>query len=250
VTRIYSTEAELYDIAFSWDLSPEADWLVERLGPGCRSVLEPGCGTGRMLEALARRGLEATGLDSSERMAAYARDRLARAGVAAEITVADMADFELGRWFEGAVCPISTIGLLSSEQLARHLEAMARHLVPGSSYLVQQGLAAGEADLWRSEWEAERGEVRLHVVFEALGRDAAARQERSRSRVEILTGQRAGEVVEDLHTSTFWTAETWRTAVAASPLSQVACYDGSLPERPEVDVGQAGGYLWHQLVAP
>jgi hypothetical protein len=44
VSRIYSDEAELYDIAFDWDLSDEAAWLVERLGPDCRSVLEPGCG--------------------------------------------------------------------------------------------------------------------------------------------------------------------------------------------------------------
>ncbi len=52
VTRLYSDDAELYDIAFDWDLSAEVDWLVERLGRP-RSVLEPGCGSGRMLAALA-----------------------------------------------------------------------------------------------------------------------------------------------------------------------------------------------------
>lgn len=41
MTRIYSDD-ELYDIAFDWDVSAEADWLVERLGPQCASVLEPG----------------------------------------------------------------------------------------------------------------------------------------------------------------------------------------------------------------
>ncbi|HEV8248327.1 MAG TPA: hypothetical protein VGQ15_00005, partial [Gaiellaceae bacterium] len=60
--RIYADEAELYDIAFGWDVSAEADWLVERLGPDCRTVLEPGCGTGRMLAALAERGLRVTGI--------------------------------------------------------------------------------------------------------------------------------------------------------------------------------------------
>jgi hypothetical protein len=54
VTKLYEDDAELYDIAFDWDISDEADWLVERLE--ATTVLEPGCGSGRMLEALADRG--------------------------------------------------------------------------------------------------------------------------------------------------------------------------------------------------
>jgi hypothetical protein len=42
VTRLYEDDAELYDIAFDWDISDEADWLVERLE--AITVLEPGCG--------------------------------------------------------------------------------------------------------------------------------------------------------------------------------------------------------------
>ena len=54
MSTLYDDYADLYDIAFSWDVSNEAAWLEQRLGSGCRSVLEPGCGSGRMLEALAR----------------------------------------------------------------------------------------------------------------------------------------------------------------------------------------------------
>ncbi len=67
MTRIYSEEAELYDIAFDWDLSEEADWLVQRLGRTCLSVPEPGCGTGRLLEAFAQRGLAVAGIASTAR---------------------------------------------------------------------------------------------------------------------------------------------------------------------------------------
>jgi SAM-dependent methyltransferase len=250
VTRIYSTEAELYDIAFGWDISSEADWLVELLGPACRRALEPGCGSGRMLEALSRRGLEVVGLDLSEPMVTYARARLERAGVTAEVVVADMTNFDLGRRFDGAVCAISTVGLLSTAGFARHLEAMARHLRPGARYLVQQGLPQDEAELWRSEWEAERNGVKLAVVWEALDRDPAQLRERSRSRVEVLAGPRAGEVIEDVHQNTFWTIAAWRKAVAASPFTQTGCYDGAKPNRPAVDIEQGGGYLWHELVAP
>jgi hypothetical protein len=57
MARLYTDDAELYDIAFDWDVSDEVEWLLERLGAECRSVLEPGCGSGRMLDALARRGI-------------------------------------------------------------------------------------------------------------------------------------------------------------------------------------------------
>ena len=44
MTRLYEDDAELYDIAFDWDISDEADWLVEKLE--ATTVLEPGCGGG------------------------------------------------------------------------------------------------------------------------------------------------------------------------------------------------------------
>jgi SAM-dependent methyltransferase len=234
VSRIYSDEAELYDIAFDWDLSDEAAWLVERLGPECRSVLEPGCGSGRMVAALAARGLEAVGIDTSEEMLTLARAR------GAEVVQADMTNFDLDRRFDGAVSVVSTVGVLGVAGLGSHLEAMARHLEPGARYLVQQGVFVSDAELWRSEWEAERGATKLHVVWEAIDR------QRSRSRVEIVEGPRAGEVVEDEHVSAFWTVRAWREAIGASPLTQVACYDDEV----EVELDRGGSLLWHELVAP
>lgn len=53
VAKLYTDDAELYDIAFDWDVGGEVEWLLERLGPGCGSVFEPGCGSGRMLDAFA-----------------------------------------------------------------------------------------------------------------------------------------------------------------------------------------------------
>jgi SAM-dependent methyltransferase len=234
MSRIYTEEAELYDIAFDWDLTEEAAWLVERLGRECRSVLEPGCGSGRMLAALAAHGLEVVGIDTSDEMLDLARAR------GAEIVRADMTNFDLGRRFDGAVSLVSTVGVLRADGLTSHLEAMARHLESGAPYLVQQGVFAADAELWRSEWEAERDGTKLHVVWEAIDR------ERSRSRVKIVGGPRAGEVVEDEHVSAFWTVGAWREAITASPFTQVACYD----ERAEVELDLGGGLLWHELVAP
>jgi SAM-dependent methyltransferase len=204
-------------------------------------VLEPGCGSGRMLQALASHGLEVVGIDMSESMLALARTR-----GGGEVFRADMRNFDLGRRFEGAVRPISTVGLLGAKGLASHLDVVAGHLEPGARYLVQQGVFAADAELWRSEWEAERDGVRLHVVWGAVGRDPARLRERSRSRVEVVAGPRAGEVVEDEHESAFWTVEAWREAIAASPFTEVACFDDEVG----VELDRGGNLLWHELVAP
>src|SRR4051812_47855172 len=147
MTALYEQYAELYDLAFDWDVAGEAAWLHERLGSGCGSVLEPGCGSGRMLEALGRRGLHVVGLDGSLQMVEAARRRLARAGIQAAVVLADMSDFSLGRAFGGAICPINTLLHLSPAGLARHLDRMAEHLRPGARYIAQVGLYDGPEQL-------------------------------------------------------------------------------------------------------
>jgi SAM-dependent methyltransferase len=229
-TELYERHAELYDRAFRWDVEDEVDWLLELLGPGCRSVLEPGCGSGRVLEPLARRGLEAVGVDRSATMVELARAR------GLEVVLADMTTFDLGRTFDGAVCPINTLGHLTPVELGRHLERMGRHLRPGGRYLVQLQLG-GEAH--SSEWETNG--VRVTWATEHV--DPAAGRQRQRSRIET----RAGEVVEEVHELTLWTPAAWAAAVAASPFAETALYDGAQDGYPAVEPGSEGPMLWHEL---
>jgi SAM-dependent methyltransferase len=162
VTRLYTDDAELYDIAFDWDVNAEVEWLLERLGPACRSVFEPGCGSGRMLEAFSSHGLEVVGIDSSSRMVTLARARLGGLG---SVHVADMTSFDLGRSFDGAVSPINTLLHLTPPELQPHLEALARHLKAGAHYLVQVGLADPKQrePFAGSHWEARRGDTHLRI---------------------------------------------------------------------------------------
>ena len=228
-TELYERYAELYDLAFRWDVEDEVDWLLERLGPECRSVLEPGCGSGRVLEPLARR-VEAVGIDRSAAMVELARAR------GLEAVVADMTDFDLGRAFDGAVCPINTLGHLTPAELARHLERMGRHLRPGARYLVQ--LQIGN-EAHSSEWET--GGVRVTWTAEPV--DPGAGRQLHRSRIETPTG----EVVEELHELTLWTPAAWAAAVAASPFAETALYDGAQDGYPAVEPGSEGPMLWHEL---
>jgi SAM-dependent methyltransferase len=248
VTRIYTDDAELYDIAFDWDISEEVEWLVTRLGSGCRTVLEPGCGSGRMLEAFANRGLEVTGIDLSEPMLDLARARLAGRG---SVVRADMTDFDLDGAFDGAVCPINTLLHLSPEGLAHHLACMDRHLAGNARYLVQVGLV--EPEQWEpfagSHWEAARGGTELKIDWIDEELDVARGISRQRSRIEVVAGDRAGEILEEVHEMTAWTPATWAEAIAASPFSEAATYDGGRKGRwPRVSPSATGGLLWHELV--
>jgi SAM-dependent methyltransferase len=245
MTRLYEDDAELYDIAFDWDISDEADWLVGALA--ATTVLEPGCGSGRMLEALADRGCQVVGIDTSPVMVELARRRL---GTRAEVLEADMTRFDLGRTFDGAVCPVNTLLHLSPEDLARHLGCMSLHLEPRSRYLVQVGLVAADGDAFAgSHWEASRGETSVRVEWTDEELDLLRASSRQRSRIEVLSGPRAGEVVEEVHEMTAWTPATWADAIAASPFDEVATYDGGgKGQWPRVDAFATGGLLWHELV--
>jgi len=247
VTKLYSDDAELYDIAFDWDIEEEVDWLYEHLGRPA-SLLEPGCGSGRMLESFARRGVDAVGIDLSAPMLELARRRL---GERAAVSLADMTDFDLGRTFEAAVSPINTLLHLTPEELAAHFGCMARHLEPGAAYLVQVGLIEPDSydPFAGSHWEASRGDMKLRADWSDEEIDFERSVSRQRSRIEVLAGPRAGEVIEEIHDMTLWTPETWASAISSSPFREVATYDaGKKGERPLVDQSATGGLLWHQLV--
>jgi SAM-dependent methyltransferase len=225
VSELYERHADLYDLAFDWDLTEEAAWLQARLGAACKSLLEPGCGSGRVVEALAGRGLFVVGLDRSRAMVEIARRRLSVAGVDAELVVADMTEFDLGRQFDGAVCSINTLAHLSPSDLVRHLEQMGRHLPAGARYLVQLDLhdRSVEAPTRASRWEIERGGTKLRITWSTDDVDVGAARQRQRSRIEIPSGERAGEIVEEVHAMTVWTPETWAVAIAGAPFALTEC---------------------------
>jgi SAM-dependent methyltransferase len=230
LTELYELHPELYDRAFRWDIEEEVDWLLGRLGPDCRSVLEPGCGSGRVLEALARRGVEAVGIDRSPAMVELADAR------GLDASLADMTDFDLGRAFDGAVCPINTLAHLSPRELARHLDRMGRHLRPGARYLVQLQLGGAPHS---SRWETDG----LRVAWTTEHVDLAAGRQRQRSRIELASG----EVVEEVHELTLWTPEAWAAAIGVSPFAETALFDGAQEGYPAVEPGAEGPMLWHEL---
>jgi SAM-dependent methyltransferase len=97
------------------------------------TVLELGCGTGRILIPMAEAGAEVVGLDRSADMLAIARDKLAACAPdvqrRARLVAGDMRDFDLAQRFRLVTIPYRAFlhNLTVGDQL-RTLEQVRRHL--------------------------------------------------------------------------------------------------------------------------
>jgi SAM-dependent methyltransferase len=110
------------------DVHGEAD-LVSRLGP--RTVLDAGCGTGRVARQLAAQGIEVVGVDGDESMIATAR----RLAPDLEWVVADLTELALHRRFD-LVVMAGNVPLFTPDGTESALvRGCARHL-GGSGRLV------------------------------------------------------------------------------------------------------------------
>lgn len=101
------------------------------LFPAGASVLELGCGTGRLSVPLALAGFNVTGLDGSPAMLSAAARKAARAGASVEWVEDDMTTFDLGRRYDLVLVPCNSLAhLTSAAALAACLASIRRHLAP------------------------------------------------------------------------------------------------------------------------
>jgi SAM-dependent methyltransferase len=119
----------------------EAD-LIEWLCPE-GSVLDAGCGTGRVGAELARRGLDVVGVDLDPAMLARARAK----GPGVTWIEADLAELDLGRVFDVVVAAGNVMIYLAPGTEGAVVAALARHTRPGGLVVAGFQLDAGRLDL-------------------------------------------------------------------------------------------------------
>lgn len=118
----------------------EAD-LVESLGP--RSVLDAGCGTGRVAIELARRGLDVVGVDLDASMLEKARTKQPDV----PWMLADLADVDLGRTFDVVLLAGNVMIFLAPRTEAVVVANLSRHVEPGGALVAGFSLEPGRLDL-------------------------------------------------------------------------------------------------------
>jgi SAM-dependent methyltransferase len=126
----------IYDSVSAYVTRRDVQFYSDEAGDAGGSVLEVGCGTGRILLPIARSGHSIGGLDSSQQMLERCRSKLRDEPEAVRSRVSlhqgDARDFELGRRFDLVIAPFRVVQHLTTiEDQLRFLDSVARHLAPG-----------------------------------------------------------------------------------------------------------------------
>jgi len=115
----------------------EADFVM-RFSPA--AVLDAGCGTGRIARELARRGVDAVGVDLDDEMLSTAR----RKAPALAWHCADLASIDLGRRFDVVLLAGNVMIFLTPGTESAVLANLARHLAPGGGVVAGFSLRPGQ----------------------------------------------------------------------------------------------------------
>lgn len=121
------------------DMHGEADRVESVLGGRRGRVLDAGCGTGRVVVELARRGHDVVGVDLDPSMLAVAR-RDAPELVWVQADLADLGSVDLGAPFDVVVCAGNVVPLLADGTEADAIRGMAGVLRPGGRLVCGFGL--------------------------------------------------------------------------------------------------------------
>lgn len=124
------------------DVHGEADFVMS-LSP--RTVLDAGCGSGRVAIELGRRGVEVVGVDSDGSMLAAARARSVEGPHPTPVTWvhADLAGLDAGRAFDVVVMAGNVVHFTPPGTEAAVVTACAAHLAPGGALVA--GFELGRA---------------------------------------------------------------------------------------------------------
>lgn len=225
-----------YDIVFDTDTRQEADFLeavMAEYSIGKKSevwrVLEPACGSGRLVAEMARRGHDVSGLDLNENMLAYARERLKKRKLVATLWCDRMEEFKvpMRRKFDLAHCLVSTFKYVLDEAGAvSHLRRVAESLRAGGIYVL--GIHLSDYGIRRPEherWVAQRDGISVVCNTHTWPQDRRARTEAMRTRLRITRGGKTWTQETHWKFRTYNVAEAKALLKAAPEFTLVTCHD-------------------------
>lgn len=187
-----------------------------------RRVLEPACGSGRVLEGLIARGWAATGFDLSAGMVARAKARLP----AARISKQSMQRFVVRGDFELVYNLVSTFKYLrNDEEALSHLARVADVLRPGGLFLLGLHLADYEQQgCTRERWVGERGGTTVVCNVQRWPPQRRKRTERARARLVVTEQGRTRGFESVWQFRTYSERQLMRLVARERRLSHIATY--------------------------
>lgn len=238
-----------YDVAFFDTTDLEVDRLLTLIGRHAAtpvgSILEAGCGTGRILRGLTHRGIRTGGYDLSPRMVAFAQARLMECDADEPLRVwrDDMARPRVVPRFDAAINVVNTLGYLhDDEALASHFHTMSRTVGRAGLYVLQLSYAWGDLNAAEvGHWRGARSGVSVEVTWSIVKEDPARRLSIQRSilRVSDFLGS---YVLRDEHQLRLWFPDELASLAQSGGFDVVGSYTDALAPIPvdEVPTGEMG----------
>lgn len=247
-----------YDIIFDLGTKDEADFLQAMHEKYCQSdghrILEPACGSGRLLIELARRGYDCLGYDTEPGMVQYAHELINASGQNIKVVPGKMESYRAKRKVDLAFCLVSTFKyLLTEEDAEAHLHATADSLKPGGIYVLGLHLSEyGETQRVRERWVNEREGIHVVCNIQSWPADAETRTEKVRSRLIVTEQNQTRQFESNWLFRTYDGQELLSLLDKVPQFEHVATYDFTYrPERPvEFDEEQLDQILVLRRVNP
>jgi SAM-dependent methyltransferase len=187
-----------FDLVFRDETPAEVkffDQAFDRFATGkVKRLLEPGCGSGRLVVEMASRGYDVSGLDLSQPMLDYLDRRLKRRKLKADLVCGDMTSMSFKRKFDSAFCTFNTFRHLTNDADAiKHLRSVADNVRKGGLYILGFHLIPMDADPECTErWKASSGGTKLNVTLRVIDFNRKTREEMLR--VSIKAEKRSGKI--------------------------------------------------------
>jgi len=184
---------QYFDMIFRDETATEVDFIraaMKRYSPGKhRRFYEPGCGSGRLVVAMAADGFQVTGSDLSKPSLRYLRNKLRRRKLQAQLVLGDMTTYVTPQSVDGAFCTFNTFRhLMTQEAAISHLTAVARSLRQGGIYILGFHIIPLDADEYCIErWRAVHGKTRVSMTLRVLDSDREERWEQVRISLKATT---------------------------------------------------------------
>ena len=229
----YSTPL-YYDIIFDSDTKKEATFLEDvfarhsKLKPSKdKLVLEPACGSARLMVELAKRGWSTFGFDLMPEMIEFSKKRMAKTNAVLWQDLMESFVVPGNKQFDLAHTLVSTFKyLLTEKQAEAHLHRVADVVKPGGIYVLGVHLTDyANTKAEHERWTGERKGVQVVCNIHSWPADKKTRLEKVRSRLRVTKdGQtRTQETVWNFRT---YNAAQMKSLLAKEPRFElVACHD-------------------------
>ncbi|MDP7196302.1 MAG: class I SAM-dependent methyltransferase [SAR202 cluster bacterium] len=220
-----------YDVSFSYEMSDELAFLKNVFKKYSNSsqpkLLEPACGTGRLIIPLIREGFDCSGFDLNKNALLYLDEKLNRNQLHANVFYDGMINFTTHRKYDGIYCTVDTFRHLLTEKEARqHLLCVSKALKKNGIYVLGLHLLSKEKKIDRlTRWTSIRGRLTIKTIMSMIKLDKNKRRETLEVELKIKAKERNNSYTSVYQLRTYTLFQLMKILKSLPELEIISVYD-------------------------